>query len=207
MRISVDEVRAVIALHGAGVKAGIQYLSDYLEGMDYSKVFELEVLMDFGREWYEEAANGEQGAEISLLDCYHAYEKYADNPDGKASAINYLVGKSLLAEYLRVTLEHCDPSRVQLPHPKEQACVYKAPEEADDIKTCQDELARIQQERSDLYLEYAPQQDFLMQLWRIQNRLDSASKQLNQPEKTSPERSRCETHMNKRRNHDQPNEP
>lgn len=132
MRISVDEVRAVIALHGAGVKAGMQYLSDYLEGMDYSKVFELEVLMDFGREWYEGAANGGQGAEISLLDCYHAYEKYAGNHDGKASAINYLVGKSLLAEYLRVTLEQCDPSRIQLPHPKEQACVYKAPEEADD---------------------------------------------------------------------------
>ena len=43
--------------------------------------------------------------------------------------------------------------------------------------------ARIQQERGDLYLEYAPQQDFLMQLWRIKNRLDSASKQLNRPEK------------------------
>lgn len=51
------------------------------------------------------------------------------------------------------------------------------------IKVWQDKLARIQQERSDLYLEYAPQQDFLMQLWRIKNRLDSASKQLNQPEK------------------------
>ena len=33
MRISVDEVRAVIALHGAGVKAGMQCLSDYLEGI------------------------------------------------------------------------------------------------------------------------------------------------------------------------------
>ena len=78
MKISVDEVRAVIALHGASVMAGIQHLSNYLEGMDYSKVFELEVLMDFGREWYEGAANGEQGAEISLLDCYHAYEKCAE---------------------------------------------------------------------------------------------------------------------------------
>ena len=52
------------------------------------------------------------------------------------------------------------------------------------VKAWQDELACIQQERSDLYLEFAPQQDFLMQLWRIKNRLDSASKQLNQPEKT-----------------------
>ena len=57
-------------------------------------------------------------------------------------------------------------------------------EEPVTIKVWQDELARIQQERSDLYLEYAPQQDFLMQLWRIKNRLGSASKQLNQPEKT-----------------------
>lgn len=132
MKISVDEVRAVIALHGASVMAGIQHLSNYLEGMDYSKVFELEVLMDFGREWYEGAANGEQGAEISLLDCYHAYEKCAENPDGKANAINYLVGKSLLAEYLRAAMAHCDPARVQLPHQKEQACMHQVSAESDD---------------------------------------------------------------------------
>ena len=57
-------------------------------------------------------------------------------------------------------------------------------EEPVTVKVWQDKLARIQQERSNLYLEYAPQQDFLMQLWRVKNRLDRASKQLNQPEKT-----------------------
>ena len=80
-------------------------------------------------------------------------------------------------------------------------------EEPVTIKAWQDELARIQQERGDLYLEYATPQDFLMQLWRLKNRLDSASKQLNRPEKTITERSRCETHMNKWRNHDPQNEP
>lgn len=121
MRITTEEIRTVIALHencGSG-----QQLCDYLKKLDYDKVFELEVLMQFGREWYELASVSDCGysaeaESISIMNCYTDFKAYAGQDKGKDMAIQYLTGKAILSEYLRAAMQHCNPDRITLPYEK-----------------------------------------------------------------------------------------
>lgn len=142
MRISVEEIKKVASLHckmrGLTKKDALNYvftqekdeyyyarkeLIDYLNGLEYEKILELEVLMDFGREWYyhvepEYDDDDEMPTEpfyVDIMSCFGNFQQFVGNPEGKDMAILYLIGKAPLAQYLRSALQHCNPDTLTLP--------------------------------------------------------------------------------------------
>ena len=78
----------------------------YITNLGYPAVFDLEVLMLFGR---EAPQNGS-----TLQDCYNDLRHYVDKPEGINEAAIYIIQKSPLSKYLREALERCDPDQIQL---------------------------------------------------------------------------------------------
>lgn len=140
MRISIDEIRAVASLHRVmharaaqrDIDAIVrqdkdayffarQELVDYLNGLEYAKVLELETLMEFGREWHHHADyeydDEEPAAEFSvdIMSCFNNFRHFVGKPEGKKVAISYLIGKALLPQYLHAALLHCNPDTITLP--------------------------------------------------------------------------------------------
>lgn len=142
MRITIDEIRAVAFLHRTmhahatqrDVDAIVrqekdayyfarQELVDYLNGLEYEKVLELETLMEFGREWHHHAEfeyddNDEETAaefSVDIMSCFDNFRHFVGKPEGKREAISYLIGKAPLSQYLHAALQHCNPDTITLP--------------------------------------------------------------------------------------------
>ena len=131
MIISIEEIKKVASLHrmmNALTKKEEYYyarqeLINYLNGLEYEKILELEVLMDFGREWYhhvEPEYDDDDGVPtepfyLDIMDCFGNFQQHVGKPEGKDMAILYLIGKAPLAQYLHSALQHCNPDMLTLP--------------------------------------------------------------------------------------------